>query len=110
MSFQCIAIAKRLEEFRILEEYRVTKRRIPFLIFVNNANDYRILLFTSNKEWLNCKMWMADYTFDQIPTLFEKFYTIKAMIDRTAVPAVFALLPHNKKIYVLDNSRNAYKT
>ncbi|CAF4155912.1 unnamed protein product, partial [Rotaria sordida] len=87
-------------EIVIPVKFQLTSSNQQFLLYDNNDNDNRILIFASpdQLDLLNrCEVWHCDGTFAVAPKLFEQMYTVHGLIDGKTLPLVFSLLPNKKQ-------------
>ncbi|CAF0714736.1 unnamed protein product [Adineta steineri] len=83
--------------------YQVNSLNEQFLLYDNNDNQRRILIFASKQhlDFLNeCESWHCDGTFAVAPTLFEQMYSIHGSIRGKKLPLLYSLLPNkDQKTY-----------
>ena len=93
-----IPIPQNLQTMEIPEEYTVTHRDEPFLLYDSGIDSpARILVFsteTNLRALTTTGHWFADGTFKTAPELFYQIYTIHALVDNNILPCVYALLPN----------------
>jgi len=72
----------------------------PFLLYDNENNENRIIIFSSpeNLEVLKTsKYWYMDGTFSTAPTCFNQVYIIHVKMDSVTIPLVYILLQNKTK-------------
>ena len=86
-----------LKDISIPESLQKSTRDTNFLLWDSGADDdARILMFgtTENLTLLQENdHWFIDVTFKVAPTLFTQLFTIHALINNSAYPLVYVLLP-----------------
>jgi hypothetical protein len=96
-----IVIPTSLRAIALTENLTVTSRNEAFLLFDSGADDdRRILMFGTMKNLQSLEEhsnWFIDGTFKVSPDLFVQVFTIHALIDNSAVPLVYALLPSKEQ-------------
>ena len=99
---------KSLEQLFLPEEYKLTSKGEPFLLYDSGPETQRILIFGTqrNLEMLQLsKVWLADGTFKTAPLLFTQVYVIHAlrggpdlMKDGHLLTSIFVLLTNKTEI------------
>ncbi|RMZ96587.1 hypothetical protein BpHYR1_017597 [Brachionus plicatilis] len=93
--------ARSLEQLVIPDFLVNTYKNKKFYYYDSGSLDKnRIIIFTTedNLRLLSqYKDWYADGTFDISPTLFKQVYSIHIIINETALPMLYALLPNKKQ-------------
>ncbi|CAF1060993.1 unnamed protein product [Brachionus calyciflorus] len=94
--------AKSLSQLTIPESLSFTYKNKKFFYYDSGSSDKnRILIFTTEE---NLKLlskyndWYAYGTFDVSPTLFKQVYSIHIIINETALPMLYTLLPKKKQV------------
>ncbi|CAF0792846.1 unnamed protein product [Rotaria sordida] len=87
----------------IPSNYQVNALNEQFLLYDNNDNQRRILIFATKQhlDFLNeCESWHCDGTFAVAPKLFEQMYSIHGSIRGKKLPLLYSLLPNkDQKTY-----------
>lgn len=90
-----------LHDIVIPDELKTSTRGSNFLLWDSGAVDTaRILMFgtTENLRLLQeFDHWFIDGTFKVSPTLFTQLFTIHSLIDSSAIPLIYVLLPDKKE-------------
>ncbi|CAF3759513.1 unnamed protein product [Rotaria sordida] len=94
---------KTFADIIIPSNYQVNALNEPFLLYDNNDNQRRILIFATKQhlDFLNeCESWHCDGTFAVAPKLFEQMYSIHGSIRGKKLPLLYSLLPNkDQKTY-----------
>ncbi|CAF1153140.1 unnamed protein product [Rotaria sordida] len=94
---------KTFADIIIPSNYQVNALNEQFLLYDNNDNQRRILIFATKQhlDFLNeCESWHCDGTFAVAPKLFEQMYSIHGSIRGKKLPLLYSLLPNkDKKTY-----------
>ena len=80
---------------KIPPKYRITHSNQPFLLFDNNDESDRIILFSTFKNLQvlsTASKWYADGTFKNVPPLFSQLYTVNSIINGEVLPLVYILM------------------
>lgn len=93
-----LPVPPNLQAMEIPQEYKVTHRDEPFLLYDSGTDSpNRILIFsteTNLRALTTTGHWFSDGTFKTAPELFYQIYTIHALVDKNILPCVYALLPN----------------
>lgn len=93
--------ATNIQEVEIPEEFQKTFRGDSFLLYDSgNEDQNRIIIFGTNNNLSLLKEfcdWSVDGTFKVAPIFFYQVYTIHCLVDRKAVPMIYALLCNKTK-------------
>lgn len=93
-----------LQEITLPATLMVTASDENFLLWDSgDADEHRILMFGTerNLQVLNeHRHWFIDGTFKVAPTLYYPLFTIHALIDHSALPMIYVLLPSKEEDYV----------
>jgi hypothetical protein len=85
----------------IPDELRLTARHKVFLLCDSGPGDCDRMLVFGTQDNLTIleshRHWYVDGTFKVAPTLFYQLFTIHALIDKSALPMVYALLQNKTK-------------
>lgn len=86
-----------LHDIDIPELLQNTTRDAPFLLWDSGADDADRILMFGTTENLNLlqqnEHWFMDGTFKVSPTIFTQVFTIHALINNSAYPLIYVLLP-----------------
>ncbi|RNA32767.1 hypothetical protein BpHYR1_049728 [Brachionus plicatilis] len=101
LSTECVSMLRNVS-LTIPTELTKTYKNKLFYFADSGSNDRnRVILFTTED---NLKLlskfndWYCDGTFDISPTLFKQVYSFHVIINDSALPMMYALLPNKKQL------------